>query len=180
MPTWIAFFRGINVGGKSTLPMKELVPLLEERGCTDIRTYIQSGNVVFQSSEAKPEALSRRIASSIARQRGLEVGVVVLSPKQLKKAIAANPFPDAESDPKSLHVYFLADDPGGPYKHAMEKLKADTESFVFKRGVLYLHTPKGFGKSKLAAGVERATGVSATARNWKTVTKVLEMAESAG
>ncbi len=177
MPTWIAFFRGINVGGKNVLPMRELVSLLEQRGCVDIRTYIQSGNVVFQSSESKSESLSRRIASTIARECGFDPAVMILSEKELAVAVSGNPFRKAEADPKSLHLYFLASKPKRSDVSKLNELKSENESFAVKDAVLYLHTPDGFGKSKLAGNVERLLGVAATARNWRTVTKMCELVD---
>ena len=178
MPTWIALFRGINVGGKNSLPMRDLKKLLEQLRCTDIRTYIQSGNVVFQASEGKGENLARRITAIVARDHDIDAPVIVIEPKALDKAIKANPFPDAVSNPKSLHLYFLAEKPNKPDIDALTRLKTDTESFAIKDRVLYLHTPKGFATSKLARAIERKLGVDVTARNWRTVTKVHELAQS--
>ncbi len=180
MPTWIAFLRGVNVLGKNSLPMRDLTAYLKKLNCADIRTYIQSGNVVFQCSEGKPESLSRRITSTIAREKGFEPAVIVLGEKDLAKAVAGNPFPKATVDPKSLHVFFLSAKPKSSNVESLEELRTKTERLAVKDKLLYLHTPDGFGKSKLAAAIERRLGVEATARNWRTVTKMLELAQQAG
>jgi len=177
MPTWIGFFRGLSVGGKNALPMRELTTVLQELRCTDIRTYIQSGNVVFQNSDPEAGPLARRIALLITREHGIETSAIVLSGAELKKTIASNPFSKAESDPKSLHVFFMESKPKRPDTAKMDALKADTESYAIKGTALYLHAPKGIGTSKLAKNIERLLGVPVTARNWRTVTKVYEMAE---
>jgi uncharacterized protein (DUF1697 family) len=103
---WIAFLRGINVGGNNVLPMRELTESIERTGCTDVKTYVQSGNAVFRSSTTTAAQLAKSIARGVAERRGLEPSVRVLSIRELEQAVAANPFPEAESDPKSLHVLF--------------------------------------------------------------------------
>jgi len=99
---WIALFRGINVGGKHVLPMKELTSLLESRGCRNVVTYIQSGNAVFDSPERDPSKLARRIAKAIAAERGFEPQVLLVDLAELDRVIASNPFVEAEGEPKSL------------------------------------------------------------------------------
>jgi uncharacterized protein (DUF1697 family) len=103
---WIAFLRGINVGGNNVLPMRELTVSFERTGCTDVKTYVQGGNAVFRSSTTTAAQLAKSIARGVAERRGLEPSVRVLSIRELEQAVAANPFPEAESDPKSLHVLF--------------------------------------------------------------------------
>jgi uncharacterized protein (DUF1697 family) len=180
MTTYIALFRGINVGGKNKLPMKDLVATLENVGCQDVATYIQSGNAVFQSGEQDASFLSERIMAKIGERHGFEPRVLVLGSEEMESAMRSNPFSEAESEPKTLHLYFLAAPPGHPNLEALEELKGDRESFVLGDDVFYLHAPDGIGRSKLAANVERLLGVPATARNWRTVLKVMEMARQRG
>jgi uncharacterized protein (DUF1697 family) len=172
---YIALFRGINVGGKNSLTMKALVRMLEENGYTRVQTYIQSGNVIFQSTSAKAEVFSRIIGRAIASKYGFQPGIVVLSAQELNKAAAANPFPKAEAESKSLHLYFLSQAPKDPDLEALNRLKSDNESFKLIGDVFYLHAPDGIGRSKLAPRVEKLLDVETTARNWNTVTKLLEM-----
>ena len=176
--TYIALLRGINIGGRHMVPMKELRALVEGHGCADVRTYIQSGNVVFRSTAADTGKLARQLSSAIARSYGFEPQVLVLTSSQLERAVAGNPFPEAASDPARLHLFFLTGAPKEPDVVAMNELKARTERFELKGRVFYLHTPEGFGRSNLAGGIERFLGVSSTARNWRTVTTLLEMAKS--
>jgi uncharacterized protein (DUF1697 family) len=176
MKTYIALFRGINVGGSHMLPMKELKLLLEKNGCVDVRTYIQSGNVIFRSAMSDADRLATQVTAAVSDSHGFEPRILVLTRGELESAAAGNPFPEADENPKSVHLFFLAERPKKPDLKPLEALKAKSERFALKGKVLYLHTPDGFGRSKLAARAERALGVDATARNWHTVTTLLAMA----
>ncbi len=181
--TWIALLRGINVGGKNRLPMSALVEIMKGQGLTDIKTYIQSGNAVFDGPARASSSPGADLAASIAdaitdaieTAHGFKPQVVILSAAQLASAIAANPFPEAEGEPKQLHLYFLAAAPTAPDLASLEQLKTATERFHCADQVFYLHAPDGIGRSKLAAAVERRLGVPATARNWRTVKKLEEL-----
>jgi uncharacterized protein (DUF1697 family) len=175
MKTYIALFRGINVGGSHMLPMRDLKLALEKDGCVDVQTYIQSGNVIFGSAISDSKRLARRLAVCVSRSYGFEPRVLVLTHSELEKAAAGNPYPQAEENPKSLHLFFLVDRPKKPDLKSLDSLKTQTEAFVLKDRILYLNTPDGFGRSKLAARAERLLGVEATARNWRTVTTLLEI-----
>ncbi len=172
----IALFRGINVGGKHSLPMKELVSLLEALGCRNVRTYIQSGNAVFESGEKNATKLANRISTEVGKCRGFKPSVLVLGIGEFEKAMQQNPFPAAEADPKSLHLGFLAAIPKRPDLKRLEVLKKNSEQFRLIGRIFYLHAPEGVGRSKLAAGIEQCLGVPLTVRNWRTVCKLLELA----
>lgn len=172
----VALFRGINVGGHSKLPMKQLVADLEAIGCTSVRTYIQSGNAVFESKLKNPQ-LKLQIADRVRAEHGFDPAVHLLGLRELRSALAANPFPEAEADPKTLHLFFLAETPTSNRLSALHELKADSERLALLGKVLYLHAPEGIGRSKLATRAEAKLGVSATARNWRTVSRLLELAE---
>jgi uncharacterized protein (DUF1697 family) len=177
MSTCIALFRGINVGGKHLLPMRELVDDLQSLGCEDVRTYIQSGNAVFEYSRSVA-SLGKRISKKIEERHGFGPHVLILDADQLHQAIASNPFPEAESDPKTLHLSFLASPLprlAARQINALGALKSPTERYNLIDHVFYLHAPDGVGRSKLAAKVEKSLGVPATARNWRTVVKLAEM-----
>ena len=180
MQTYIALFRGINVGGRNKLPMKDLVVTLENVGCRDVATYIQSGNAVFRSEEHDAALLAEKIGAAIRERHGFEPRVLLLESEEMGRAMRSNPFPEAESEPKTLHLYFLASPSERPDLDALEGLKGEGESFVLGDDVFYLHAPDGIGRSKLAAGVEKLLGVPTTARNWRTVCKVMEMARQRG
>ncbi len=175
MSTWIAFFRGINVGGRHSLPMKELVSLFEAQGCTDIKTYIQSGNVVFRHAGVDVTQLAEDIGRAILASHGFQPRILILSKNDLEQAVVANPFPHAADDPKTLHLYFLSELPPSPDLDAITGIQADNESFSLLCKVFYLHAPDGIGRSKLAGKVEKLICVDATARNCRTVNKVLEL-----
>lgn len=176
MKTHIALFRGINVGGKSVLPMKELVAILEDLGCRNARTYIQSGNAVFESEEDAPR-LAQGIGAEISKRRGFEPRVLLLELADIERAIAENPFPDAEADPRSLHIGFLAAVPDAPDLAALVSLEKESERFRLIDRRFYLHAPEGVGRSALAANAEKLLGVPMTDRNWRTVVKVRDMAQ---
>src|ERR671916_1164691 len=177
MKTYIALFRGINVGGNNVLPMKDFVALLENIGSQNIKTYIQSGNAVFQNKEENASLLSNRIRAAIKKSHGFEPQVLLLKPEEIERAIESNPFPEAESEPKTLHVHFLASMPKNPDLDALESIRSDRERFALKDKVFYLHAPDGIGRSKLAANTEKLLGVAITGRNWRTVRKVMAMVE---
>ncbi len=176
MNTFIALLRGINVGGKNSLPMKDLVVVLEGIGARNIKTYIQSGNVVFRSVEKDFSKLSKKLTAEVKKRRGFEPHVLILPLDAMDEAIARNPFPDAESEPSSLHLGFLAATPKNPDLGKLESLKKRSERFRLVGSVFYLHAPEGIGRSKLAAGAEKLLGVPMTDRNWRTVCKIRELA----
>jgi uncharacterized protein (DUF1697 family) len=177
METYIALFRGINVGGNNVLSMKELVARLESIGAQNVKTYIQSGNAVFQSQETNALLLSNKISAAIKKSHGFEPQVFLLKLEDMEKVVDANPFPEAESEPKTLYVHFLASMPKNPDFAILESIKSERERYVRKDGVLYLHAPDGIGRSKLAANVEKLLGVPVTSRNWRTVRKIVDMAK---
>ena len=178
MTTWIGFFRGINVGGSNVLPMKKLAALLQDAGCRDVKTYIQSGNVVFRHAMGESARVAARLRQAISRGCGFEPHVLVLALDELERAVASNPFSEAAAEPNRLHLYFLNERPQSPDIEALNGVKAKSESFALRGKIFYVHAPDGFGTSKLAQRAERFLGVDATARNWRTVTAVLELARS--
>lgn len=159
--------------------MKELRAVLERRGLQDVRTYLQSGNVVFRSGVIDRRELAQTIASAINESHGFIPEVLLLSLEELQAAIAANPFPEGEAEPKTLHFYFLKSSPDSPDLEKLESLRSASERFELVESVFYLYAPDGVGRSKLAAKVERALGVPATARNWRSVSAVMSMAQEA-
>ena len=178
MNTYIALLRGINVGGNNKLPMKALTTLLEALGLQQVKTYIQSGNVVFQSTRTDIPALAKEITAAIEKSHGFAPQVFLLEGQTLQAAVAATPFPEGTDDPKSLHLFFLDGIPHKLNLAALEALKAPNERFALIDQVFYLHAPDGIGHSKLAEGVGKGWGVSLTARNWRTVSTILEMANA--
>ncbi len=177
MNTYIALLRGINVGGNNKLPMKELVTVLAELGLRNVKTYIQSGNVVFQSDRADTAALSAEITAAIRKSHGFAPYVLLLDAQAMQAAIAANPFPAGEAEPKSLHLFFMDVTPQKINWETLERLKAPNERYQLLDNVFYLHAPDGIGRSKLAEAIGKGWGVNITARNWRTVITIMAMAQ---
>jgi len=175
MATWIALLRGVG-GGIRPLSMRELTAALAGIGLKNVRTYIQSGNVVCSSAKAAPR-LASEIERCIEKKFGFNSKTFILSVDELQRAAQANPFPQAVEKPQTLHLFFLAEPAKAAQIDAMHELKAKSEQFVLKDKVLYFYAPQGFGTSKLAAKVERLLGVDTTARNWRTVGKLLELSQ---
>ena len=180
MSTYVLLLKGINVGGRNRLPMRELVEVLQSLGLRKVRTYIQSGNAVFESDEADASELGDRISAAINESRGFRPQAFLLELDELADAIASNPFPEAEAQPKTLHLFFLASAPETPDLETAERVRRGSERFALRGRVFYLHAPEGVGRSKLAARAEKVLRVAATARNWRSVCQVLAMAKSGG
>lgn len=177
MNTYIALLRGINVGGRNILPMKDLVGILEGMGCEKINTYIQSGNVVFQSKEKQSSKIAGEISSKILESHGFEPKVLLLEIAELQDAIKNNPF--ETEDGKALHFFFLDSHPKDPDLERLMAVKLKSEEFSLNKNIFYLYTPDGIGRSKLAAKVEQCMGVPVTARNLNTVSKLTAMVKQA-
>ena len=176
MNTYIALFRGINVGGKNILPMNELVKILESIGCKKVQSYIQSGNVIFQIKPGKQTKIAEEISLKIFENFGFEPKVLIIELADLYEAVDNNPF--NTQDGKSLHFSFLDKVPESPDLDSLNSIKTDSEEFKLIQKIFYLYAPDGVGRSKLAAKVEQKLGVSATARNWNTIKKLISMAEN--
>jgi len=176
MSPWIVFFRGINVGGHNILPMKALKATLEKSGCEAVTTYIQSGNVVFRHHEPDTGKLAKQVRAAVLADFGFEPNVLLMTRDHLEEACSNNPFPAGENEPKALHLSFLTNSARDIDEKKLAALKSVTEQFELVGRVFYLYAPDGIGRSKLAANVEKCLGVAATARNWRTVNKVLQLA----
>ena len=178
MQTFIALFRGINVGGNNILPMKSLVDVLEAHGFEDVKTYIQSGNVVFKTASAS----SGDIAELVKNEFGFAPKVMLLSVDDLQSALSNCPYLEVDGESvegKSVHFYFCESEPelGSLGSEKLESLCAESEQYSLIGSVFYLYAPDGIGRSKLAAKVEGCLGVGLTARNLNTVRKVLDLSE---
>lgn len=173
MTNYVALFRGINVGGKNLLPMKALKEALAGLGLEKVQSYIQSGNVVFQSTVENIEQLSTEIGQLIHKQFGFQPKVLILSEADFRKRSATSPFDLNQG--KTVHCYYLAETPTAPDVSKLEELKKDCEQWQLEPKIFFLHAPDGVGRSKLAQRAEKCLGVAATARNGKTVLKLLDM-----
>ena len=176
MQTWIALLRGINVGGHQRLPMQDLRTIFETAGSRNVATYIQSGNVVFNADIDNLAAFGDKIGDAVETGHGFRPDIHLLTANTLRAAIEANPYPEAVSEPQSLHLTILSEAPQPGRIDSAKKALTDTERFTVIGECLYMHAPDGLARSKFAANVARLLDVSATSRNWKTVTKLAAMA----
>ncbi len=174
MTAYVAFLRAVNVGGKNRVPMAGLREALTAAGLEEVATVLQSGNVVFRS-RASAGAAAKIVAGTIEEAFGLQIGVVIRSAAELEAVAATNPFldPEPDRDPKTLHVAFLA---GRPTAVAVAKLDPDRsppDAFAVVGREVYLSYPDGSGRSGLTLDyLEKALGVTGTARNWRTVQRL--------
>lgn len=181
MQTYIAILRGINVGAQKKVLMAELKEVLKKLKLQDIATYIQSGNVIFKSAEKlSNEEFAAKIEKAIHKHFKFEVPVLVRNTGEWKKAIAANPFPkNKKIDLARVHVTFLSAEPAKALIDETKKFSSPPDEFVISGKEVYLHTPGGYGETKLSnTFFEKKLKVTATTRNWKTVNTLLEMAEA--
>jgi uncharacterized protein (DUF1697 family) len=175
MPNYVALLRGINVGSHNRISMPDLRELVTGTGAEDVRTYVQSGNVVFRSSD-KAAGAAAAIESSIKKELGLDVAVMVRTDKQLAKILKANPFPK-QSDHKRLLVMFLGAKPKAAQVKKLADAATGPEEFEVVGNEVYMHYPEGYGRSKFGGmWVEKQLAVPGTARNWRSVTTLAEMA----
>lgn len=183
--TCIAMLRSVNVGGKH-LPMADLRALVADLGMEDVRTYIQSGNVVFRSG-VEPERLAGALEDGLRRATGLEVAVVLRTKEELGAVAGANPFLARGADISHLHTTFLAGRPAAPLLAALVgrpgggdgPVAVGPDAFEVVGQEVYVHCPDGYGRTKLNnTFFEKALGVVATTRNWKTVMALLAMASA--
>ncbi|MDP6377918.1 MAG: DUF1697 domain-containing protein [Pseudomonadales bacterium] len=170
-----AFIKGINVGRHRKLPMAELRAMLETLGYRNLATYIQSGNAVF-ATEKPPGVLEDEISHAIADIFSFSTDVRVLTLAEPNQIIDGNPFPNAVSDPRRLHVWLLDEPTSKADPVRLSALATGHERFQLDGKVAHRHTPDGIGRSKLADAATRTLGTAATACNWRTPGKVAEMA----
>jgi uncharacterized protein (DUF1697 family) len=174
MTKYIALFRGINVGGNKIVKMETLRTVLAMAGFGDVRTYVQSGNVIFTSDQT-----ARRVAETITelfpRTFGFPSRVTIRSADEWNCMVNKNAYPQALDDPKTLHAVIMDDDPTDASLIELAKKANDTEEFTVRNRVLYLYTPEGFGTSKLAEALDKVLKVPLTSRNWRTVLTLQNM-----
>ena len=173
---YIVLFRG--VGGKTQLPVGPLRQRLSEAGFDNVATYINSGNAVLKSALSR-DAVAARVAGICAREFAFDKAVHVVSRAEWESLIAKNPFPAAVAVPKSLHAAILEAEPEPGRVEALRAVAVAGEGIAVAGKVAYLHTPHGFGTSKLAERFDKGIGVANTARNWNTVLKLAELAAAA-
>ena len=175
---YVALLRGVNVGGKNRLPMVELRDIFTAVGCTGVRTYIQSGNVVFDAVPNLVECMLELVTRAIIQRFGICTAVIVRSSKELQQVAMSNPF-DTSGDPRLLHVAFLENIPSAEAVAHLDPERSPQDTFAVRERNVYLHYPNGMARSKLtneylAAQLQTAS----TMRNWRTVLALLKMVDA--
>jgi uncharacterized protein (DUF1697 family) len=177
MDRHVALLRGINVGGKNSLPMKTLAAMFAKAGCKDVTTFIQSGNVVFSAPAPLAARIPKLIEKHIEQDTGLKVPVVVRSAKELEACLRKNPFLKAGCGENELHFMFLADEPGKAAVQTLDAKRSPGDEFKVVGKDIYLRLPNGVGRSKLTnAYFDAKLSTKSTIRNFRTVQKLLELA----
>lgn len=174
MKTYIALLRGINVSGRKKILMKDLSSIFESLGFMNVKTYIQSGNVLFQDKSKNVKELISLIEKKIREVFEFEVIVFIRSKEELKAIIQSNPF--SKKDSNRIYVFFLNESKKNLDLTEIETVKIKGEELVIQNKEIYFFSPKGYGVSKLSNNfLEKKLNVSATTRNWKTVITLSEL-----
>ena len=173
----VALLRGINVGGKNKLPMKDLATMFAEAGCEEVQTYIQSGNVVFRAEPSLADRIPELISEAILSRFGYRVPLIIRTGDDIREVADANPFVRAGAETDKLHVVFLADLPDAAEVDTLDPNRSPPDEFAARGREIYLHCPEGLARTKLTNSYfdSKLTTIS-TVRNWKTVLKLLELA----
>lgn len=173
----IALLRGINVGGRRRLPMAALAALIEEAGCTGVRTYIQSGNVVFRAPDAVAAALPEVVGAAIERDLGFRPALVMRTREALDDVVRSNPFTAAGAGEKELHVAFLDGVPEPARVATLDPERSPPDAFVVRGREVYLRFPNGMARTRLGGDyLERTLRVPTTVRNWRTTLRLRDLA----
>jgi len=180
MPTYVAVLRGINVGPGKIVKMERLRASFEALGFGGVRTYVQSGNVIFESEQKSAAELSRKIEEKIQHDFGFTVPVLVKTSKEMAQIVSDNPLVKEKGiDHSKLHVTFLSDAPPKTAVKVLEALATGRERFRILNREIYLYCPDGYGNTKLSNNaIEKKLSVVATTTNWRTVNTLLEMCRS--
>jgi uncharacterized protein (DUF1697 family) len=177
MATYVAMLRGINIGSRIRLSMADLRQVVEAAAGQRVRTYVQSGNVVFSIANRDPASVATIIEKGIGAAGGPSVAVIVRSAAEMAAIAARRPFPAA--DPAHLHVTFLAGTPDAKLVSALDAAAFEPDQFTVAGQEVYLYCPNGYGRSRLSNDFfEKKLGVRATTRNWRSVTALAELAGS--
>jgi uncharacterized protein (DUF1697 family) len=177
MARHVVLLRGINIGPRNRVAMPRLRELLGELGYGDVRTYVQSGNIVLESRKS-PRTLERELQQHIAEEFDVDTPVIVRTRDELAEVVDRNPLGDVADEPKRYQVSFMSGELDDGVLGSLESVRVEPERFVAIGRELYAWHPAGVARSKLwTALAGKKLGVTATARNWTTVTALLEMAD---
>lgn len=180
MNTYVALLRGINVSGQKQIKMTDLKKLFEDAGFTNIQTYIQSGNVIFESKNSNTKAIINHIEKKIKEKYRFDVEVFILTNPELKNILNKNPFIKKIKDIERLYVTFLSEKPTTANISKLKESNYLPEEFIIDGNVIYLYFPNGYGKAKLNNNFfENMLNLSATTRNRKTVNMLFSLSKKA-
>lgn len=170
---YIAFLRGINVTGYKIIKMDALRKIFEDAGFKNVRTYIQSGNVIFETN--KDENLQKRIEAQLKKELGYEVVTIVRSIEELKRIIKENPYKNLNlTENERLHLTMLEVKPTGASVKELLSVKSDIDELKVKGKEVYLICRNGYGRSVYSNNlIEKKLGMKATTRNWNTINRIL-------
>jgi uncharacterized protein (DUF1697 family) len=172
----LALLRGVNLGGKNRLPMKDLALIFAETGCVGVETYIQSGNVVFSAPTRTCEGLAEKVSRQIEKRFGHKPPVVLRSLAQMADVVHNNPYQKPGTDEKSLHVVFLAGTPSAQEVAKLDPNRSPGDEYTVRGQQIYLRLPNGAARSKLTnAYFDSNLHTISTARNWRTTLTLFEM-----
>ncbi len=178
MITYISLLRGINVSGQKPLPMADLKQLYESLKFKNVVTYIQSGNVIFTTDKKEIEITSM-IEKAIVKKFGFEVPVMVRKVKEFENVVATNPYTKSQSVIEKRYVTFLEETPEATLNTAINKIDLSPDQFWITGKEIFLYCENGYGKTKLSNNFfENKLKVKATTRNWKTVNKLIGLANA--
>ena len=179
MNTYICLLRGINVSGQKKIKMVELKQAFETMGFADVSTYIQSGNVIFKSTEGKKEKLEHAIQNMLLDQFGFEIEVIVLTNNELSEAVKNNPYAsDPDRDEKKIYIAYLKDLPKKAQLAHLASYDYYPEVYEINNKVLYFYAANGAGRAKMNTNFfEAKLKVKATMRNWRTSNKLVELSK---
>lgn len=176
-PRHVGLLRGINVGGKHRVPMKELRALFERNGCADVETYIQSGNVVFRAPPAALAKLALSLPLAMEKTFGFPIPLVLRSADAMNRIVSANPFLAAGHPSDTLHVIFLRDLPDDLAARGLDPERSPGDEFTILGQDVFVRCPNGVAKTKLTnAWLDSKLKTISTGRNWRTVMTLLELA----
>ncbi len=178
MDTYVALLRGVNVGGNNKLPMKSLTALCEAQGCDSVRTYIQSGNVVFRANKKTAAVFASKLKTQIKNELGFETSVILRTEPELRAVLENNPYLTPTVDTKFLYVTFLDNAPNLTDVVKVSPVCEGTEAFSLRGKEIFLYLPNSAGRSKLAAyRFDKILRTASSTRNWQTVSKLAGLCE---
>ena len=177
MPVYVALLRGINLGGHKKIKMEELRASLTAMGFAEVKTYIQSGNVVFKAAKISDKALSKKIEATILSKFGHSVSVIIRTAEEIEQVIANNPFlKQPDIDHTKLHVMFLREPPAQSALKQLETFVLKPDQFRSLGKELYFYLPNGVAESAvMKKPIDRVLAIPTTMRNWRTVNTIQQM-----